>query len=174
MTRQTRSWVAAVAGHGCQAPLQRNTSWCTKCGLQRIEAVIQNLKRQTHEGTPALNLRWRLQTGPEGPAGASEQPEQRGRHPVSRQGAHEVKHLKWWKKPEGKCRNPDIGLVTQLSGDSTLVVKTQHMALGRWAQHQSPEGRARQVALLGLSGSLIHCRQPDRACQNPSKRGMET
>lgn len=28
-----------------------------KIGLQRIEAVIQELKRQTHEGTPALNLR---------------------------------------------------------------------------------------------------------------------
>lgn len=66
-------------------------------------------------------------------------------------------------EPEGKCRNSDVDLITQLSGDSTLVVKTQHMASGIWAQRQSPGSRARPVALLGLPRSPIHCRQPERA-----------
>lgn len=120
MTRQNGRWVAAVAGHGCQAALRRNSPWYIKCRVQCSEPVTQDLKRPTHEttGLGHTGLEPEVSVCKPGRGGRLRRPSRpsKGRHPVSRHwaGSPRGHTFQMMEEPEGKCRNSDIDLVTQL------------------------------------------------------------
>lgn len=176
MTRQNRPWVAAVAGHGCQASLQRDSSRYVKCGLHFIEAVTQDFKRQTHEATglghtdlkPEVSVR---KPGRGGRLRRRSSPS-KGRHPVSNRESTRSTISNDGRSQRENVETQRSAWSRNLSGDSTLVVKTQHMASG--ALGSTPITRGPGPA-GGPSGAAVKPNplSPTRACHNPNKRGME-